>query len=573
MFFLKNESLGLKKKNIIYIKNFIDPTTIKTLKKNAFKIDNFLIHANIKKLSKDIIKIQKIYNNYILKIKKNLNYDLKTKINLRLLHLILSKWLYSYISNSYYRYLILLEIKKKYPKCAVVDIIDKSIEEEDKFFLQPNTSILNFALTKDIAQELNIKILAFSFIEIKNFLIYSPSSQKKLSKLNLWIIIKIIISKISIIITKFLYKKVIFIHDGTLSLYNSLHLIFKSNFKFAYLYFFEKYLVKDNFFFNNPLNKIKPKNFFEKILFKNSLTYLPKNLEVLFYYLILKIKKKNKEKIKYNNIIISKRFFSSKSFYFKNYIINNFNFNKLVAYQHGGAYGQEKYYFPEQIEKKITDYFATWGKIKNNSLFLPLSYEKNNKKKKELKCLFVVSSISHNFFSFIKNTELTAKFQMYPTYKLIEKISKKMSVTLRLPPYNHSWREKEFYSKIKNIKIDDHKNNFKSQVLMSDLVIHNHFNTTALETISLNIPTVIFNHKNLNQFNKDAELFLKKLIKKNIFFYNYKNLYEFLKKENFNLQNWWYQKEVQNVRDYFCNKYIHRSKDWSKQWINKLSKL
>ena len=48
-------------------------------------------------------------------------------------------------------------------------------------------------------------------------------------------------------------------------------------------------------------------------------------------------------------------------------------------------------------------------------------------------------------------------------------------------------------------------------------VIMNYFNTTALETLSMNIPTLVFCDKNLINFNSKASKFLLKLIKAKIF--------------------------------------------------------
>ena len=47
------------------------------------------------------------------------------------------------------------------------------------------------------------------------------------------------------------------------------------------------------------------------------------------------------------------------------------------------------------------------------------------------------------------------------------------------------------------------------------LVIHNHFNTTALETL-FDISTLIFNHES-STFNPKADKFLNKLVKANVF--------------------------------------------------------
>ena len=84
----------------------------------------------------------------------------------------------------------------------------------------------------------------------------------------------------------------------------------------------------------------------------------------------------------------------------------------------------------------------------------------------------------------------------------------------------------------------------------ANLVIHNHFNTTALETLSWNIPTLIFNHRKLQHFNPKADKFLNKLVKANVFFYSQDKLLNF-KKNNFDMKSWWSQKKSSKCQKKF----------------------
>ena len=61
MIFLKNKSLGLEKKNIIFIDNFYDPITKKEISSKGFKCETFKIHDEPNKVTKDIKACYKIY--------------------------------------------------------------------------------------------------------------------------------------------------------------------------------------------------------------------------------------------------------------------------------------------------------------------------------------------------------------------------------------------------------------------------------------------------------------------------------------------------------------------------------
>ena len=51
MFFLKDKSKEIKKKNIIFVENFLDTVTKKELKSKGFKYEAFKVHDNKTKLS------------------------------------------------------------------------------------------------------------------------------------------------------------------------------------------------------------------------------------------------------------------------------------------------------------------------------------------------------------------------------------------------------------------------------------------------------------------------------------------------------------------------------------------
>ena len=100
MFFLKDKSKEIKKKNIIFVENFLDTVTKKELKSKGFKYETFKVHDNKTKLSKDIKKTQFIYHKYIKRIRHKIEKLYKIKANEKIINLIFSKWLFYYISSS-----------------------------------------------------------------------------------------------------------------------------------------------------------------------------------------------------------------------------------------------------------------------------------------------------------------------------------------------------------------------------------------------------------------------------------------------------------------------------------------
>ena len=81
----------------------------------GFKSKIFKVHDQSNKLTKDIKNCYRIYFKILNKLKIDIERSTSSKINPKILNLIFSKWLFFYISSSYYKYKLLLKIKKKIP--------------------------------------------------------------------------------------------------------------------------------------------------------------------------------------------------------------------------------------------------------------------------------------------------------------------------------------------------------------------------------------------------------------------------------------------------------------------------
>ena len=181
--------------------------------------------------------------------------------------------------------------------------------------------------------------------------------------------------------------------------------------------------------------------------------------------------------------------------------------------------------------------------------------------------------MNHNYFSHSKMPETYLRDSLIPSYKFLEKISKKKETYIRLPPYPKFWKEDLFLKKLKNIKFDLHEYEYEKMAFASDFVVINHFNTTALQSISLNIPTFMCCNKNYIEFNSVSKKYLNELISSNIFFYNFNDLYNFLNKIDYDIENWWNSKKVQRIKKNFSKNYCLRSNSWQEIWIEKLTQL
>ena len=278
----------------------------------------------------------------------------------------------------------------------------------------PNSTLLNFHLMKNIGIQQSVKITQVKFYQIQELIFFYPSPVSKHNKLNLSFLIKLLFSKVSIMISKMFYKNNIYIYLNFLNFLNILKLILKSKFRFSYLFFLEKNPNEDINISDFNFLKIKAEEKFEKILSENFFIYIPKSILLLIKQCNLMINKKMKLKSK--DFIISKRFYGAGYFNFKKNIIENISQKNLISFQHGGSYGQEKFYFPEKAEKLISDFFASWGWRGKNVFTLPVPLKENNKKmnfkNKSSYILFSTISCNWNFFSYPNNPEMIPNFQI-----------------------------------------------------------------------------------------------------------------------------------------------------------------
>ena len=88
--------------------------------------------------------------------------------------------------------------------------------------------------------------------------------------------------------------------------------------------------------------------------------------------------------------------------------------------------------------------------------------------------------------------------------------------------------------------------NFYKLVRDSKIVIHTSNSTTMLETLSLNIPTILFWAKDEWPIHNHVKPIFKILEKNNIIFYDKAKLLRFINKNYNNFDKWWKSDKVQN---------------------------
>ena len=105
------------------------------------------------------------------------------------------------------------------------------------------------------------------------------------------------------------------------------------------------------------------------------------------------------------------------------------------------------------------------------------------------------------------------------------------------------------------------KKNFFDTVKDYSLIVHTWDSTCFLETISLDKPSVIILSRKLYKgfIKKSALKYYKKLEKANILFNSESDLFNFIEKKNFNIDEWWNNTKTKQAKKFFCDRYCKKS--------------
>ena len=111
--------------------------------------------------------------------------------------------------------------------------------------------------------------------------------------------------------------------------------------------------------------------------------------------------------------------------------------------------------------------------------------------------------------------------------------------------------------KFPEIKVNISSGNIYKHFFDSKIVISTYNATSFLETLSLNIPTIVFWDEKYFQLNDEAIVYFELLKEAKIFHADIKSASDHLIKIWDNVENWWFDDEVQKIREIFCSNFAN----------------
>ena len=566
----QNNQVNSSKK--IFLGEWCIPYNSKLKMKGSNKVLNYNWTSSKKSL-RDFKYIDNIHKSILPDLAKKLNFIHNKKFNIKEWNLIIGYWLYLYISVCVDRYNTISNLKKKFEKGEKYFVREIDNLSQNQFIPKDTSEAATF-FHDDLWNHLFFSDLLRLFTEVnfrKTFFKYLPSKNNKLeSKLKIlsFSFIKINIKNFLKIILKFSFskKKLVYFLNPEISLINIFKLKFFTNSAIILNPDLNKFYSNNCKYINRKWFLPSNKNDDELIKFiKQSVSqWLPKsfmeNFDV-FYFAANKFSKNKKADLIFSSNIHFEGFDEYK-------ILSAIQMGKgakFVLGQHGGQ--TNKYNVGVEIESKVSDIRFSNGSLgADGKKIINVGQYWHRFKQNQFKPLgkaLLVTGLSPKYSIGIESKPLSSAnlnyFQdLYNFYDNLENVIKKEVKVRIYPKADYGWDQKNRWLDIfPDVKLDYGSCSLSKEVRRSRILISTYNASTYLESLAANIPTIIFWDKDLWPVPKECEVDFKKLNNVGIFFDSPIEAADQINKIWDNVNSWWKNQYLQDVRKQFCLKYSY----------------
>ena len=248
---------------------------------------------------------------------------------------------------------------------------------------------------------------------------------------------------------------------------------------------------------------------------------------------------------------------------------------KLIGIQHGGGYGITKMDPISDHELEVTDNFISWGWTDNKKIIplaAPFLSEKGKKhisyKKKSF--IYVGNNVSR-YLSCFQSLPGGPKFENYLSWQERFFLSLKHEIIklflVRLYPVETGWFNKlRLQDTVQGLRYDDFIVPFLKRAKESNLAVVDSNQTTFLETIGLDIPTIIFWDKSVWEIQDSAKSYFEELKEAKVFHDSPESAANFVNNYYAIIEEWWNNERVKQAVKRFKDNYALSSKNCVSDW-------
>lgn len=252
---------------------------------------------------------------------------------------------------------------------------------------------------------------------------------------------------------------------------------------------------------------------------------------------------------------------------------------KLIIGQHGGNFGTSMFNFIEDHQLSVSDFFLSWGWNYHHDVkakIVPVGnfklYNKHFVHTPEDTALLVQGILppysSHLFSSPIAahqvHSYLQDQVQFFST--LSSDIQAKFSIRIDRNDYNYN-QSKMWKENFPGCSIDYGTFPIISQAQKSKLFVVSYNATTILESLALNVPTIMYWNESHWELNDYARPLFNQLKKVSVFHPTPESAACFINQIWDDVDSWWSCKDVQLAKDMFCSYFSDLKSDQAKSIV------
>ena len=237
---------------------------------------------------------------------------------------------------------------------------------------------------------------------------------------------------------------------------------------------------------------------------------------------------------------------------------------RLVVGQHGGSYGVARWSFSEDHQCAISDTWLSWGwEDQDNPKIKPVGNLKIIGRRHSWDpegFILLVENIIPRFSYWMFSVPVAGQWLGYFEDQcrfvaaLTEPLRRKLLV--RLYDQDYGWSpKKRWQDRFPQIRLDGGTSPFGSLMEKSRLCISTWNTTSFLESMAMNIPTLIFWNPNHWELRNSAISYFERLKEVGIFHENPESAAAKVAEICDDVPGWWHRVEIQEARHYFCDRF------------------
>jgi putative transferase (TIGR04331 family) len=234
-----------------------------------------------------------------------------------------------------------------------------------------------------------------------------------------------------------------------------------------------------------------------------------------------------------------------------------------IAGQHGNNYGTHRYFGKLTPEETSSTKFLTWGwsdglPQHTPAFMLKLSVHEMATCNTSGDLLLIELGEPYRITTWDCTFEFGEYFAEQKAFveNLKSASRKQLKIRLPAPNMNSRWRYESRWREFdQEINLDNGDTKLSELIKQSRLVVHSYDSTGILETLSQNIPTLIFWQSNLDHLRDCAKPYYQKLIDAGIIHLTPQSAAAKVNEVWDDVAGWWSQSRIQDARSQFCNRY------------------